>query len=79
MRDLTEMLETLKTLTVEGIPFRILYGEISPGDTYLAPRNPGIDVLTCKRNNKEEWTIQPVESAPSYDAIECVKIELLID
>ena len=71
--------EAVATGLIEGVPFRLLGGEIAPGDTYIAERNVGLRLLTCKENNHERGWIVPVENAYPYDTGECIKIELLID
>lgn len=62
----------------EGVPFRTTGTgyEIEPGDTYLAERNVGVKLLTCKENNRKDGWIVPVEPAYPYDTHECVRIEL---
>lgn len=45
---------------------------IRPGDMYLAKRNTGIHLLTCK--SVGEGFVVPVENAYSYDFNECVLI-----
>lgn len=64
---------------VEGVPFRIVDGEIEPGDTYIAERRTGIKLLTCLRNIKEGGYIVPQELAYVYDTYECIKIEFILD
>lgn len=69
----------------EGVPFRVTeVQEFNPGDTYLACRGNRDAVLLTVRNHVKEDNlvggyICPVEMAYAYDAIECVRIELLID
>lgn len=73
-----EVREVLRTMTVEGVPFKLVPGDIETGDTYIAQRNTGLKLLTCRDNNREGGWINPVENAYSYDTGECIKIELLI-
>jgi len=68
--------QALETGEIEGVPFKILDGDIEPGDTYIAERNVGLKVLTCRKNNREMGWIEPVEPAYSYDTGECLRIEL---
>jgi hypothetical protein len=46
---------------------------IQPGDLYLAERNTGPQLLTCKYVHPRNWIV-PIENAYSYDTWECVKI-----
>ena len=69
----------LESGEIEDVPFRLLPGDIEPGDTYIAERNVGLQLLTCKSNNRKGGWINPVEVAYSYDTGECIKIELLIE
>lgn len=71
--------EALEKGEIEGVPFRLLEGDIEPGDTYIAERNVGLRLLTCASNNREGGWINPVEMAYPYDTGECIKIELLVD
>lgn len=75
-RGLKEALETGK---IEGVSFRLLPGVIGPGDTYIAERNQGLKLLTCKFHNETGGWVTAVEPSYSYDTGECIKIELLID
>lgn len=74
-----EMAKALETGMVEGVPFRLLDGEIEEGDSYLAERNTGLHLLTCRKNDKFKQWIEPVQHAYIYDTPECIRIELLID
>ena len=47
--------------------------EIKPGDLYLAERNTGPQLLTC-REVKDNYII-PVEMAYCYDVWECMRIK----
>lgn len=46
---------------------------IKPGDLYLAGRNTGPHLLTCKNVDPRNW-INAVEPAYSFDTWECVKV-----
>jgi len=63
---------------IEGVPFKLLDGDILPGDTYIAERNSGLKLLTCRSNNHEDGWIVPVEDAYCYDTNECIRIELQV-
>jgi len=71
----------LKTGLIEGVSFVVTGGgrDIEPGDTYIAERNSGLKLLTCRDRNDEGGWINPVEIAYPYDTHECIRIELLID
>lgn len=69
----------LESGEVEGVPFRLVDGEIEAGDTYIAERNVGLKLLTCRENVKDQRFICPVENAYAYDTGECIKIELVLD
>lgn len=47
--------------------------KIEPGDTYIAKRNTGWKLLTCRFVDPNHW-VMPVESAYSYDTWECAKV-----
>lgn len=61
----------------EGVPFKVTGegSDIEPGDTYLAERNSGVKLLTCKEHNRVKNWIVPVEDAYLFDTWECVRIE----
>ena len=69
----------LATGKIEGVPFRVLDGDILPGDTYIAERNTGLRLLTCRQNNKDRGWVVPVGPEYLYDTGECFRIELLIE
>lgn len=50
--------------------------EIKPGDKYLAARNVGAQLLTCKENDRVNRWIVPEEKAYLYDTNECVKVKM---
>jgi len=65
----------------KGLAFEVA-GEgldIEPGDTYLAERNSGVKLLTCKEHNRAKNWIVPVEDAYLFDTWECVRIEFISD
>ena len=64
----------------EGIPFSVSSDqELRPGDTYLAERNTGPHLLTCRENVKDGPWIHAAERAYSYNTGECIKIDLQLD
>ncbi len=46
---------------------------IQPGDLYLAERNTGPKLLTCRSVNTRGWIV-PVENAYCFDTWECAKV-----
>ena len=46
--------------------------EIKPGDTYMAQRNTGPHLLTCRKI--VDGYIVPTENAYFFDLSECVKV-----
>lgn len=76
--------DALVQMEFEGVPFTVPEDQtLNPGDTYLAERNQGVKLLTCREHIKENnfvgGYVLPVETAYAYDYGECIKIELLID
>ena len=73
--------DALTSGQIEGVPFKVTgHGiDIKPGDTYIAERNQGLMLLTCKRNDLDRYWVEPEEMAYSYDTGECIRIELVID
>jgi len=59
---------------LEGCEIQYCTGEIEKGDTYIAERNRGVVLLTCRENDKAEGIIFPVEMAYPYDTHECRKV-----
>jgi hypothetical protein len=47
--------------------------EIKPGDTYIAKRNTGWKLLTCKDVSPHGF-INPIEREYNYDTHECIKV-----
>jgi len=70
--------EALDTLQIEGVPFTVLREKIEAGDTYIAERNSGLKLLTCRNVSPDGSFIVPEEMAYCYDTGECIKIRLLI-
>ena len=63
----------------EGVRFRKAQGELVVGDSYIAERNTGPQLLTVKSLHLDTslcggW-VNPVETAYNYDLCECVKVE----
>ncbi len=75
------------TIEFEGVMFQAFPDdEIQPGDTYLAARNTGVQLLTCRENVprpteenglKHGGWIHAVEMVYSYNTHECVKVEMI--
>jgi hypothetical protein len=58
-----------------GILVKMDDGEIKPGDLYVAERNTGPKLLTCREVNVEGGWIEPTTFPDySYDTNECVKV-----
>lgn len=70
--------QAVSTGKIEGIPFEILDKKLEPGDTYIAERNAGLKLLTCRENDEVNGWIVPVELAYVYDTGECIPIRLNI-
>jgi len=66
-----------EVVEIEGVRFRAIEGEIQPGDWYVAERNTGPHLLTCRENDKENRWIVPVEEKYSFDTGECVRVEMV--
>jgi hypothetical protein len=73
-----EMRTALETGEIEGVRFKVLGPgkTIEPGDTYIAERNTGLKLLTCRENVRDQGFIVATEWAYAYDTGECIKIEL---
>lgn len=48
--------------------------DIKPGDSYIAMRNTGLRLLTCKE--VRSGFVVPTEPEYPYDLWECVKVEI---
>lgn len=75
-----QMRAVIDALEFEGVKFKVTGtgDDIQAGDTYLAERNTGVRLLTCRSVPMHLDCIFPVENAYAYDTKECVKIELAI-
>jgi hypothetical protein len=71
-------------LNLEGINLRMKPGSIEPGDLYVAERNTGPQLLTCKDLHYVKWDdgtmrvswINPTTTMDyPYDWWECVRVE----
>ena len=59
----------------EDLGVKLCWGEdIKPGDLYLAQRNQGVKLLTCRYVNLEHRWVCPTTAAYPYDLHECVKV-----
>lgn len=69
----------LETGEIEGMRFRVLGkgADLEPGDTYIAERNSGMKLLTCRDNDHENGWVFPTERAYAFNVGECVKVELI--
>lgn len=63
---------------IEGVRFRVvgMGADLEPGDTYIAERNSGMKLLTCRDHDRENGWVFPVERAYAFNTGECVKIAL---
>ncbi len=62
-------------LPFEGVDLLLAPGEaIEAGDLYLAKRNMGWKLLTCKQHNREDGYILAVEPSYPYDTLDCWKV-----
>lgn len=60
----------------EGVDLEVSSGlYIEHGDVYLAKRNTGWKILTCKSHDREKGFIIPEESEYPYNTYECYRIE----
>ncbi len=66
-----DYIDAAKELGVE-----ILDEPIQPGDLYLAGRNTGIKLLTCKKVDPRHW-IEATTLDYSFDTWECKKVREL--
>lgn len=72
------------TVDIEGLKFKMIDGELQPGDLYIAERNTGPHLLTVRKVVHEETTGQAMHVNPTtmdypFDIEECVKVELIED
>ena len=83
-------LRNKEVIEIEGLFFEMDGdGEVRPGDTYIAERNLGPQLLTCREitDYKAElfglilsspW-VTPMENAYPYDVGECVRVRMVED
>jgi len=61
---------------VEGVKFLCSTNEeINSGDIYIAEKNTGPKLLTCKK--RELTFIVPVENAYCFDICDCMKVIMI--
>ncbi len=67
--------QNVKSIRARATELGLIYSEepIKPGDTYLAERNTGPHLLTCKFVDPRHW-IEAVEDAYPYNTWDCIKI-----
>ncbi len=74
----SKALETLRKGEVvdigAGVLVKMAEGKIQPGDLYVAERNTGPHLLTCRYVNVEDGWVAAVENAYPFDTNECVKV-----
>ncbi len=75
-----------ETIDFEGVPLKMTEGELGSGDTYIAERNTGPQLLTVRHvatascdcgecdAKPYPYLVAPVEMAYAYDYNECVKV-----
>lgn len=65
-------------ISLDGLNLKMAEGEIGPGDLYIAERNTGPYLLTCKKivqSDLEGWVLVfPTTNDYPYDIGECVKV-----
>lgn len=66
-----DYIDAAKELGVE-----IISEPITPGDLYLAGRNCGVKLLTCRKVDPRNW-IESTTPDYSYDTWECKKVRTL--
>lgn len=78
-----ELYEALVAGEVEGVPFTLIGGwnKLAPGDTYLAERNAGLQILTVREVDVVNiGCVFPVDKWKyPYNLGECFKVELHIE
>lgn len=72
--------QALESGQIEGVPFKVTGRgtDIQPEDSYIAERNTGLKLLTCRRNDLLEGWVVAKEPEYSYDTGECIRIELAL-
>lgn len=81
-RTRSETWNTLKqgqSAAFEGMTLVPAEGQIRPGDTYVAERNTGLQLLTCKRVISDKNFIIPTENAYCFDIWECIPVEICLE
>lgn len=63
------------TLDVDGVLMLVSHAPINPGDLYVAKRNTGWHILTCRETDMNLRCVFPVEPEYPYDLPECLRIE----
>ncbi len=58
----------------EGVELKLDDTPIKPGDLYLAERNTGPKLLTCREVSSQFQCIHPIEIGYSFDTWECRKV-----
>jgi hypothetical protein len=78
-RETLDALYRDEIIDLEGLKFRKIGNgeELNPGDLYIAERNTGPKLLTCRKNNRDDGWIVPTTMEYCYDTWECIKVELV--
>ncbi len=63
---------------IEELWFELSDDEIKPGNLYVAERNTGPILLECRKVDKENGYIVPIDGYP-FDIWECKKVVKLIE
>ena len=61
---------------IEKLGFTVDDSPLQPGDSYIAERNTGPQLLTCKSVNRDKGWVVPQEQAYPFDIHECIKIKV---
>ena len=81
-------IERTGVIEVEGVKFKVETkteheNTIEKGDTYLAKRNTGWKLLTCKEHNREKGIVYPemINGLAQYpfDSGECYKVLEMVE
>lgn len=72
----SEQCQSHPYITIDGMKINLMfYAPIKPGDMYVAKRNTGWKLLTCKEVDNVNGFIVPVEpNAYYFDTHECIKV-----
>lgn len=57
-----------------GLLVKMVEGDLEPGDLYVAERNTGPHLLTCREINEELGCVFATILAYPFDTNECVKV-----